>query len=94
MAHRSEVESDGMGHYTETIASMGAIQIALSDPGYCQQLRELLLSNGSGAVECVERPSAAQDYILVLDPEHLDLLSLRRRIDELLDELLATLSEH
>ena len=25
---------------------------------------------------------------------HLDLLSLRRRIDELLDELLTTLSEH
>ena len=53
---------------------MEKVQIAISDPTYRTALRNMLATNVSGEVICVEEPDVESQGVLVVDPEHLDRL--------------------
>jgi len=53
---------------------MEKVQIAISDPSYRSALRNMLATNVSGEVICVEEPDVQSQGVLVVDPEHLDRL--------------------
>ncbi len=53
---------------------MEAIQIALSDAGFGQALRNQLASSDVAAARCVECPDTSRGGIIVLDFEHLEML--------------------
>jgi DNA-binding NarL/FixJ family response regulator len=54
---------------------METIQVAITDAPFAAALRELLVRNGSWEVLCVDRPDPERDGVMVLDSEHLSLLS-------------------
>lgn len=53
---------------------MDQIQVAITDAPYAAALRELLECNGGCEVLCVDRPDPRRGGVMVLDPDHLDLL--------------------
>jgi hypothetical protein len=53
---------------------MDVIQVVLTDTSYAAALRELLVRSGSWEVLCADRPDLGRGGVMVLDPEHLDLL--------------------
>jgi hypothetical protein len=55
---------------------METVQLALSNSHYANQLRETLLRNGSYEVLLVDSPDPGRGGVLVVDPEHMDSLTV------------------
>ncbi|MCP5109955.1 MAG: hypothetical protein GY953_03880 [bacterium] len=53
---------------------METIQIALSDTGFSQALKNQLAISETAPVRCVERPDPSDGSIIVLDFDHLEML--------------------
>jgi hypothetical protein len=53
---------------------METVQVAITDTSYAAALRELLVRNGAFKVLLVDRPEPEREGVMVLDPEHLELL--------------------
>src|SRR5688500_16477915 len=52
---------------------METIQLAIANAPYASVLRHLLLRNGAEVV-CVDTPDPNREGVMVLDPEHLEML--------------------